>query len=246
MVLWKDKSIRGIFVSGTGTNVGKTAVSRGIVAAIHRRGLAIAALKPLETGCVPHPVDALALAKACARPALATAEGFYRAEAAVSPYAATLLGERPPPPLSALTAAVRQARQEGDFLLVEGAGGVLVPLDAKHCVADLVEELRLPLLLVSPNRLGTLSETFSCIESCQSRKLRISALVLNDYPEDPHDLSRRHNAQILRERYPHLPLFVFPAVSSGEAALALGAETSGVVDHLLRAAGRSMESSLPA
>jgi len=83
----------GLFVGGTGTGVGKTYVARALARALSREaGRAVAALKPLETGCDPDPLDALALAGACGRPELAHHRGLYRVPPPLAPYAATLGG----------------------------------------------------------------------------------------------------------------------------------------------------------
>src|SRR5699024_3213720 len=97
------------FVTGTGTEVGKTVVTRALTLALTRRGESIAALKPIEPDCNPTPVDAAALAQASGEPQLASAAGFYRAKRPVAPYTATLAGEESPPSVEALAESIRKA-----------------------------------------------------------------------------------------------------------------------------------------
>lgn len=187
-----------LFVAGTGTGVGKTAVSVGLTQLIDFAGFFVLSLKPIETGCEPDPLDATALAAACRRPTLVRHPGFYRARAALSPYAATLAGE-PPPDFDAIVNACRTLATEADPVIVEGAGGLLVPLDATRTMVDLALALGSKLLLVAPDRLGVLSDVLASVECAERRGLPVVAIVLNR-GLGPADPSREHNARILRER----------------------------------------------
>lgn len=188
-----------IFVSGSGTGVGKTWITTGLARALRESGRSVAALKPLETGCEPDPLDALALAHACGRPEVAHAPGFYRARLPLAPAAATASGEPPPPRLEALVASIESAARGADDLIVEGAGGLLVPIDAEHDLVDLARALSLPVLLVAPDILGTISHTRATVEAAASRQVRIAAIALTQ-PGPQTDLSAATNAALLRER----------------------------------------------
>jgi dethiobiotin synthetase len=196
-----------LFVSGTGTGVGKTWVTRGLARALARRGAAVVAVKPLETGCEPDPADAVALARACGRPELAQAPGLYRARLPLAPWAATLEGE-PPPDLDALVRTTRDLMAAADVALVEGAGGVRVPLDDERDVLDLVAALELPLLLVATDQLGVLSHALTAYEASIAHGVTVAAVVLTRGGRDP---SCRTNARILAERLP-CPVLAFPPV----------------------------------
>lgn len=219
-----------LFLSGTGTGVGKTFVSRGLSRALVRRGLPVAAVKPLETGCQPEPEDARALARACGRPELAHAPGLYRAPLPLAPYAATLAGCSPPPALATLAATIRQLLEGAQVQLVEGAGGLFVPYDAEQDLADLAARLGAPIVVVAPDALGTLSYTLSLVACARARGLSVDALVLVRKPLAEPDPSRESNARILAERLPGLPLFVFAEAVDDDDVLADRAEASGLVD----------------
>lgn len=198
--------MKGVFVTSTGTGAGKTTITASLARLLRARGLSPCALKPLETGVDPVPADALALAEACGRPELATMADWYRARSPVSPYAATLEGH-PPPDLDRLLAALRRTAS-GGYALIEGAGGLLVPLDRHHTTADLAARLGLPLLLVVPDRLGVLSDTLSIVASAAQAGLSPCALVLSQ-GSNPPDPSARFNAHILSERL-DFPVVVAP------------------------------------
>ncbi|MFT3925611.1 MAG: dethiobiotin synthase [Myxococcales bacterium] len=225
--------MRGLFISATGTGVGKTFVTRGLAAAMHASGRRVAALKPMETGVSDlDRSDAALLARACGRPELADYPGFYRAKLGVAPYAAQLEGEPAPPPVRALVDAVHHAARGSEFALVEGAGGLLVPIDRRQTMADLVAALGLPLVLVAPNALGVLSHVLTAAESARSRGIELRALVLVDPAQPGDELSMRTNAKILDERL-GTPVFEFPHVQDADEALAQAANTSSLVDLLL-------------
>ncbi|HJL19243.1 MAG TPA: dethiobiotin synthase [Sandaracinaceae bacterium LLY-WYZ-13_1] len=212
-----------LFVTATGTEVGKTWLTRGLAAALRARGRRVAAIKPLETGCRPDPSDALALAEACGRPELANAPGLYRAERPLAPYAANLAGESAPD-LDALVDATRALADDAEVALVEGAGGLLVPLDATRTIADLVAALGTPVVLVARDRLGVLSHTLTAFESAERRGIDVRAVVLSCSPEaSDEDPSPRSNRRILAERLP-TPVLPYPRSDGRTASLARAAD----------------------
>jgi dethiobiotin synthetase len=224
--------IRGVFVSAIGTASGKTFVSRGLTRSIARRARRVAALKPFETGVAPDPLDARALAAACGRPDLADAPGLYRAALPLAPQAVALETGEPELDVDRLVARIRELGSGSDFLLVEGAGGLLVPLTARATVADLASRLELPLLIVARDQLGVLSSVLTCVESAERRDLAIAAVVLNQHAGDadnPSDPSPRTNRRILQERV-RAPVLTFPACRDDDDALADAAEACGLTE----------------
>ena len=225
--------MRGLFISGTATGVGKTYGTRALAAALRAGGKRVAALKPVETGFTSlEASDAFAIARASGRPELATAPGFYRAKPPLSPYGAMLEGEPRPPSVPSLVDAIHHASRGTELCLVEGAGGLLVPLDVRDTMADLVAALGLPLVLVATNVLGVLSTMLSAAESARHRGIELRGVVLVD-SADP-DLSARNNARILDERL-GAPVFEFPRTENSDEALAVAASASGLTAALLDA-----------
>lgn len=186
-----------VFITGTGTGVGKTHFSCALARAATERGLRCAAVKPLETGCAPTAEDAHALAQACGRPELATLPGLYRAERPLAPHAATLMGE-PALELDRVIDATQRAIADADVALVEGAGGILVPLDADHTIADLVLRLDMAVLMVARDGLGVLSSALTAVEAARRRHIDVRALVLAQH--GPEDISQETNREILASR----------------------------------------------
>jgi dethiobiotin synthetase len=233
----------GLFITGTGTGAGKTFVGRGLSAGLRTRGERVAALKPIETAVALTGssgstawTDAALLAQAAGRPELEHAAGFYRAALPASPYGVSLSTGAAPPDLEQLAQAIGSAAAGSSLVLVEGAGGLLVPIDAQRTMADLAHRLGLPLLLIAPNALGVLSHALTAVESALQRELPIAALVLTDAapePGDGSDPSRGHNAAILRERLA-FPVLSFPfCADASDAALAEAARRAGLLDLTL-------------
>ena len=190
------------FVTGTGTDIGKTVLGCALARAALARGTPLAALKPIETGCDPEPTDAIALAEACGQPDLAHLEGFYRARPPLAPYAVTLLG-RQALDYERVLAATRAQLGAGPTL-VEGAGGLLVPLDAERTMRELALDLGLPVVLVARDGLGVLSHVLTAMEG--ARDLDVRAVVLSRF--GLAEASHAHNQAILQERLT-APVFVF-------------------------------------
>ncbi len=219
--------MRGAFIAGTGTGVGKTFVTRGIASALRQCGESVVALKPIETGFEDAAAsDAVALARACGRSENVHAPGFYRARLPLSPYGAALEGEPPCPPLATLAESVRAATLTAAIALVEGAGGLLVPIDARHTTADLVHALSLPLVLVAPDQLGVLSHVLALFEYAERRGLRTLCVVLTAVPAP--DRSVRTNRRILVDRLP-VPVISFPRSDDDDEALGRAATDGGLV-----------------
>ena len=225
--------MNGVFVTATGTSAGKTFVTRGLARALHQRALRVVALKPIETGCMPSAQDALALARASNATTPAEHPDFFRAELPLAPYAVSREIGQPGPDITAIAAAVHAVEPKRDWVLVEGAGGLLVPLDRDTSIADLARRLAYPVLLVAPDSLGVLSHVLTAFESAQARALRMLAVVLTRTSSEEPDLSSQTNASILRERT-SLPVLHFPHVPDDDDKLAAAAVSCGLLDLVMR------------
>lgn len=222
-------ALRGLFVSSTGTSEGKTVVGCALALALRRSGARVAGVKPIETGCTPLPADALALARASGDDSLAHHHAWYRAALPASPYAVELETSQLAPGIDELSDAIRSVAAAYEGVIVEGAGGLFVPLSRTAVMADLVEALGLPLVLVADNRLGVLSHVLAVTDAVARRNLRIAAVVLNEAHADSKDEAVRTNQSILAERLdcpvlelPHLP-------ATEDAALVDAASSAGLL-----------------
>ena len=177
-----------IFVTATGTDIGKTFVTTGLIRNWRMAGRAVDALKPVMTGFDPVEAegsDAGLLLKTLGRPV--TPEQIericpWRYTAPLSPDIATRRENRQLPFNELVAFSQRAIAANTGTLLIEGVGGVMVPLDDEHTVLDWMAALRLPLLVVTGTYLGTLSHTLTCLDVLERRKLTVKALVVNEMP----------------------------------------------------------------
>lgn len=207
--------MKGAFITATGTGVGKTWLATALTTACVQRGKRVAAIKPIETGVDPDPVDAVQLARACGNESLANASGLYRAKEPLAPYAIEKRGGPSVGSLRELAKRVRELANDADYVIVEGVGGVLVPIDREHTIADLGALLDLQTVVVARNALGVLSYTITAIEALRRRKVSVRAIVLNHVERDlQNDMSRASNADVLADYFPRIPIVRAPRVQS--------------------------------
>lgn len=209
------------FITATGTEVGKTVVTTALAHAAVAAGHRTAALKPLETGVEPVALDATTLEAACERVGVAEQKGFYRAPLPLAPWAATLAGCEPPPAISELVTACAAAGAGCDVVLIEGAGGVLVPVTEDTDVVDLIRALGAPSILVAQDGLGVLSHTLTAYEALVARQVPVAAVVLGQHQIDEGDVSVASNASILRARLP-CPVLTIGRVTDVASSVAAG------------------------
>lgn len=197
----------GVFVTGTDTGVGKTLVASGLLQVFTDRGVDVRPFKPVETGWpedADWPRDAACLAHAAGRSDLSREEACpvaYR-EPLAPAVAARRAGDETG--LGTLSDAYNQAAAESQPVLVEGAGGLLVPATESLTMADLAHLWRLPVLVVARAGLGTLNHTALTVHHARRRGLHVLGIVVNRYPENP-DVATRTNPDEL-ERLTGVPV----------------------------------------
>ena len=173
----------GIFITGTDTGVGKTLVAVSLAAYLRDRGYRIGVMKPAETGCPERngmliPEDAVRLKEAsgCAEP-IEKVCPYRFAEPLAPSIAAERAGRKIDVDL--LLSTYREISGEYDITLVEGAGGLMVPLLPSYTYADFARVLKLPLLVVAANRLGVINHLLLTLEHASCKGLSALGYVLN-------------------------------------------------------------------
>jgi dethiobiotin synthetase len=190
--------VNGVFVTGTGTEVGKTVVAAVIASTAARRGRRVAVFKPavsgLDEGGEP---DHALLRRASGSSQPVDEIAPYRYGPPVSPHlGAELAGERISP--ERLRAAAAAAGEEADLLVVEGVGGLLVPLTLGYLVRDFARDLGLEAKIAAPSGLGTINHTLLTIEALRSVGLEPSTVVLTPWPSKPGEVERSNREAIGR------------------------------------------------
>jgi dethiobiotin synthetase len=193
--------VAALFVTGTDTGVGKTVVSCALARGLRDAGIDVGVMKPVETG-VPAtgPEDALALMRAAGTddpldlvcPLRFAMPAAPEAAAAAEP---AILGSADP--AKRIEDAYARLAARHAFVLVEGAGGLLVPFDAHTTMADLALRLGLPILLVARASLGTINHTLLSLEACATRGLEVAGVVVS-HATGPLSEADARNLDVLR------------------------------------------------
>jgi len=179
---------RAIFVTGTDTGVGKTLFAAGLVRLALRRGLVVKPLKPVETGCairsgMLYPEDGAFLVEASENRVSLDECTPFRFSLPASPYrAAALEGKRLF--ASDLVEHVLAVAETADLTVVEGAGGLMAPIDDDFMMIDLIERLGFPAILVARTRLGTINHTLLSVEALDRRGIELDGIVLSQSTPD--------------------------------------------------------------
>jgi dethiobiotin synthetase len=184
-----------IFVSATGTDVGKTFVTTGLIRHYLRDGRAVDAIKPVVSGFDPAAMqesDPAALLAALGRPLTLDEVQRIAPWRFAAPLAPDLAAAREGRVIDfgAVTAFCRAAMAaRRGRLFIEGIGGIMVPLDPNHTVLDLITNLRLPLLLVAGTYVGTISHTLTALQVLARRNIDVAAVVVSESQDSPASLA---------------------------------------------------------
>jgi dethiobiotin synthetase len=249
---------RGVFVTATGTEVGKTVVSAVLARTLAAEGKRVAVFKPAFTGMDEYPdydeaaaVAAVEAASAADRPAsdggadpdaaagartwpsvvglpdpatLRAAALSSQTDAEIAPYrfeppmsphlAAGLAGVEIDP--ERVMAAARAAAEGAEALICEGAGGLLVPLSPTWTMRSCAVELGYPLAIVSPPGLGAINHTLLTVEAARSVGLKVAAIVINPWPEEPTPIEADNRQTI--EALSGVPVLTLPTLDLSDPA----------------------------
>ena len=198
----------GFFITGTGTEVGKTVVAAVLARDMRQRGMSVAVFKPAVTGLdEPGESDHALLRRAAGSEQSDDEIAPYRYGPPASPHlAAAQAGEEIDP--ERLRNAARAAAAGAECIVCEGVGGLLVPLVWRvrsgkrdklarpYLVRDLAVDLGLPLVVAASPGLGTINHTLLTLESARAAGLRVAAVVLTPWPEEPSAIERSNQETI--------------------------------------------------
>ncbi len=241
---------QGLFILGTGTEMGKTAVAAGLAVALRRRGLSVGVMKPIATGCrrgVSEDAAWLRRAAGVNDPLDLVNPYHYQTPSApavaVAREAPLIAGSRGPQTvrrggrgridLDVIRRAYEQLAARHDIVLVEGIGGLLVPIDGERTVADLIRALDLPALLVSCAQLGTINHTWLTVEAARDAGVEILGVVLNGRLARP-SVAEQTNPAVIRRRtgvpiMGIVPLVSQPSQAKVQAAVARAINTAAIL-----------------
>jgi dethiobiotin synthetase len=187
--------LRGVFVTGTDTEVGKSVLAASICAALAARGERVAAFKPVVTGLDEQPGafgrDHELLASAANTGQTPEDVAPYRFGPPVSPHLAAELAGVTIEPAELLGIA-----RAHELVVCEGVGGLLVPITPGYLVRDLAVDLGLPVVIAARPGLGTISHSLLTVEAARATGLHVVGVVLTPWPEQPSPMERSNRATV--------------------------------------------------
>ncbi len=195
---------KGIFITGTDTGVGKTFVTSGLITAFKEMGLSVCPMKPVETGCSMKngsliPKDTLRLIKVSKNEEPLDVINPYRFKLPLAPAVAAKL-EGVVIKKQKILSAYKKLSRKYDMTIVEGSGGLMVPVYKQYLFVDLVKELSIPLIIVSRPGLGTINHTLLTTEAAQNRGIYIPGIIINyTINKRRKSLAEKTNPEIIKK-----------------------------------------------
>ena len=196
------KRAGGIFITGTDTGVGKTVVAAGLALVLRERGIRVGVMKPVATGCSGDgkrlvSEDAVYLFEAAEneRPPLTNPLRFRNP---VAPSVASVIEKREIP-IEKILKAYRDLQRHYEFVIIEGIGGLLVPITKEYFVANLIHEFDLPLVIVARGGLGTINHTLLTVDAAVIRGFEVRGIVFNRMPRVNFSIAEITNPKVIND-----------------------------------------------
>lgn len=206
---------KGLFITGTDTEVGKTVIAGACAMLLRGRNVRVGVFKPIATGCASD-----------ARLGLTSADAECLAHCAQTTYDLRVIGpccysmpaaplvaarhEHRPIDLDVISQCYRYIVDNSDFVIVEGIGGLLVPITQTMTVADMAGAFNLPLVIVGRTGLGTINHTLLTLEAAKARDLKVAGVVLNGYEPGSATLAEETAAEVIANVGKIAPPIVVP------------------------------------
>jgi dethiobiotin synthetase len=192
----------GIFITGTDTEVGKTIVSAGLALCLRDRGIKVGVMKPVATGCygaeerlISHDAAFLMEAAEDQFPPLHSPARFRNP---LSPNVAAML-EKKEVNVDRILKSFRDLGKHYDYMIVEGIGGIMVPLKKDYYVANLIRDMKLPVIVVSHAGLGAINHALLTVDAAMIRGLEIKGIIFNRVAVSNYSLAELTNPKVIHD-----------------------------------------------
>lgn len=200
---------KGVFITGTDTGVGKTIVSAVITRALIQKGIKSGVMKPIETGCSERnglmvPTDGMFLREMAGMNDSIDLLTPVRYKNPLAPLVAAEIENRPVD-IDAITSAYEVLSGKYDFIVVEGVGGLLVPIARRErifFVSDLIKKLALPVIIVARPGLGTINHTLLTVHHALREGLNVTGVIINHNTPPENSLAEKTNPEVLSDLCP--------------------------------------------
>ncbi len=228
--------MRYIFVAGTDTDIGKSVVTGLLARRLLDNGHSVVTQKWVGTGCSRASNDIDAHLKFMGK-SRGDFRGYLQSmmphifKFPSSPHLAARLAKRRID-LARIKGSLKKLSKDFNSVIIEGTGGLLVPLDEKTLLIDVVKSLRLPVILVAPNRLGTINHTLLSIEALRMRKIKIIGIIFNNTSKKENRIVLRDNPKIVEKISGTKVLGILPWLKDIKAGTGLGWNLKQVWDGI--------------
>jgi dethiobiotin synthetase len=199
--------MNSLFITGTDTDVGKTYVAAGLAVTLRKMGIDVGVMKPFAAGSAQkrgfksEDVEILSNAAQVNDPEMLLNPQFF--PIAASPYTA-LKNLKIKPNIELILNRFKKLSKLHSLMLVEGMGGIMTPILQNYFVTNLIKDMKLPALIVTRTKIGTINHTIMTCKMCEKYKIPIKGIVINNFDNDGYsvkelkrDLENLTNAQIL-------------------------------------------------
>jgi dethiobiotin synthetase len=211
---------RGFFITGTDTGVGKTVIAAAVIKALHAKGIQACGMKPIETGCQSigetlFPSDGMFLKKVARMDETINHITPYCFASPVAPSVASETENRVISTAVIMEAFAKLLAKYGT-VVVEGIGGILVPIRRDFFVIDLVRELNLPLIVVSKPSLGTINHTLLTVNYALNMGVTVSGIIMNFTRPQGGTIAEETNPHVIQQMCPVPLIGIFPYLNTME------------------------------
>lgn len=205
--------MKGIFVTGTDTGVGKTFISCIIAECLGKEGINVGVLKPVETGCKERkdfivPSDGISLKKAAGVNDYLDLIVPYRFRAPLAPFmAAQLEGKKID--IRRIKRSFLNLSKKHSFIIIEGAGGLLVPITKSYTYLNLIKNIGIPVIVVAANKLGVINHTLLTLNCLKENKINTLCVILNN-TQNQKDIAQKTNLSVLQRLLTGIKIIELP------------------------------------
>jgi dethiobiotin synthetase len=216
---------RGFFITGTDTGVGKTIIAGAVILVIRSLGLRVCGMKPIETGCIKaesrfkdrvlETSGGMFLKKIADMDDAINSVAPIRLENPLAPFPASEI-EGIPVDIEKIKRAYAELSKKYDAVVVEGIGGLLVPIQRDYFVLDLAKDFGLPIIIVSRPGIGTINHTLLTVNYAMKEGLNVAGIILNYSRPPENTLAEETNPEVIRQISPVPILGVFPYLENRE------------------------------
>ena len=211
--------MKGIFITGTDTEIGKTTIARSLALISRNSGCDVGVMKPFATGKRVYSTkykskDSALLAKAAQVKDLDEEINPFFYSVPTAPFTAWKIQSKKEPSVEDALRIYKKLAAKHDFMIVEGIGGIMVPLTKKHYVAHFAKLLGLPTVIISGPKLGTINHTLLTVKVCRDFGLNILGIIINGMPSETSRL-KTQTIETISELSKQRILSIIPLLKNG-------------------------------